>query len=699
MQNHKPLSRPVPIHTEPLARDAEGRPYSTRYGDIYASRAGALGQARAVFLAGCGLLDAPPAWAGRRQFVVLETGLGLGTNFLATWQAWLDDPQRSATLHYVSVELHPLAAADLLACADPALRDLAQELAAAWPQPVRGLHRLGFSQGRVRLTLALGDVRDLLPRLELGADAIYLDGFAPGRNPAMWEPGVLKAAARLARPGARLASYSVAGTLCETLRQSGFTVSKPPGYGGKAERLQAVYAPRWRTRRLEPRAALPATAERRAMVIGAGLAGAACAQALAARGWAVEVLDAGHAACGASALPAGLAHVRLSPDDDRLARLTRAGIATLQDALPAAGRDAWWQGDGVLLLGADADADAGGGAGNVAQALAAPSGVAHSVNAAQASALAGVSLQRPGLWAAGGIAAASSLTQAWLSTPGVRRRDAAHVHRLQRVPCPRRTHSLERGADLTTPNSPQWQALDTDGRVLAQAPVCIVANALDASRLLDASGLTSGLPHLPLRAQAGQAFIVPAAELGPLRGLRRGILGDGYALPLPDAAMQACGLPAGARWLLLGATYENDPTRPMPAEQAWAEIVSGLQPMAGALPATPPAAARRFHGVRAVAHDRLPCAGPWPDWAALGRLGPAALHRPAHELPPLPGLYLSVAMGSRGLTLAALAAACIATHIEGEPAPVEQDLIAALAPGRFGLRHLARLDHSADLPA
>lgn len=690
------MSQPVPIHTESLGHDAEGRPYSIRYGDIYASRAGALGQARAVYLAGCGLLDAPPAWAGREQFVVLETGFGLGTNFLATWRAWLDDPQRSASLHYVSVELHPLAAADLMACADPALRDLAQELAASWPPPVRGLHQLHFAQGRVRLTLALGDVRELLPRLDLGADAIYLDGFAPARNPAMWEPDVLKAAARLARPGARLASFSVAGAICETLRQAGFDVRKLQGYGGKAERLQAVYAPRWRTRRMEPRAALPASAERHAMVIGAGLAGAACAQALASRGWTVEVLDAAHAASGASALPAGLAHVRLSPDDDRLARLTRAGIAALHRALPQSGRDALWQGCGALLL--DTSSASAGESGHVANALALPACVAHKMDAAQAGALAGATLHQPGLWVAGGIAAASSLVQAWLSTPGVQRCEASRVHRVQREATQSGTGNPALHGDTRT-GGPRWQALDGDGRVLAQAPVCIIANALDASRLLDASGLAPGLPRLPLRAQAGQAFVAPAAALGPLHGLRHGVLGDGYALPLPEAAVQACGLPAGERWLLLGATYENDPALPMPADQAWTQIVSGLETLVGRLPTTRPAAARLFHGVRAVAHDRLPCVGPWPDWNALGRLGPAALHRPAYELPPLPGLYLSVAMGSRGLTLAALAAACIATQIEGEPAPIEQDLLAALAPGRFGLRHLAQAPQGAGMTA
>ncbi|MHB1669276.1 MAG: FAD-dependent 5-carboxymethylaminomethyl-2-thiouridine(34) oxidoreductase MnmC [Thiomonas sp.] len=678
------MSRPAPIHPEPLARDAEGRPYSARYGDIYASSAGALGQARAVFLGGCGLLDTPSAWTGRRQFVVLETGFGLGTHFLATWQAWLADPARPDTLHFVSVELHPLAATDLIAaCADPSLLPLAHELAAAWPPAVRGLHQLQFAAGRVKLTLALGDVREVLPRLDLGADAIHLDGFAPARNPAMWEPGVIKAAARLARPGARLASTSVAHALCAHLEQAGFTVSKLPGYGGEAARLQAVYAPRWRTRRLEPRAAATSV-ERHAMVIGAGLAGAACAQALARRGWTVDVLDADGAAAGASALPAGLAHARISPDDDRLARLGRAGLAALLAALPEPERHALWQGGGLLLAepgSALPDLSA------IAAALALPPSVAEVVDAGEASLRAGAQVTQGGWWPAGGVAAASSLVRAWLATPGVRL-GGAQVHRLRRAPTFTVTHPGSSSHAIA-----DWQALDAAGRVLAQAPVCIMATALDAARLLSASGLAPSGPclqSLPLRAQAGQAFLVPASTLPQLARLQRPLAGDAYVLPLPPAALQSLGLPAGETWQLLGATYEDDPAALMPIEAAWAHIAQGLEPLVGALPAAPPAEARVFRGVRAVAVDRLPCAGPWPDWEALARAKPAALQRPADELPPLPGLYLSTAMGSRGLTLAALAAECIASHIEGEPAPVERDLLAALAPGRFGLRRTLR---------
>ena len=673
------MSRPVPIHTEPLARDAQGQPYSERYADIYASRSGALGQARAVFLTGCGLLDTPAAWSAQRQFVILEIGFGLGTNFLATWQAWLDDPARPDTLHYVGVELHPLRAEDLRrACADPALLPLAQELAAQWPEPVRGLHPLRLQGGRICLTLALGDAQSLVPQLDLGANAIFLDAFAPARNAVPWQSTVLKAVGRLARPGARLASYTVARSVCDGLRDAGFDVTTAPGYGGKAQRLQAVYAPRWRTRRLEPRTALRAEHPRRAMVIGAGLAGAACARALATRGWTVEVLHAAGAdlaPTGASTLPAGLAHVRIAPDDDRLARLTRAGLAALRHALPAQGphmaATALWRDGGVFL--AQADGVLAENLHGVAQSLALPSAVAEAVDARLASIRAGIPLTSGGWWAAGGVAAASCLIDVWLRTPGVRLQRGLQVCKLGRA-----TSGCLPGT--------QWQALDVQGRVLAQAPTCIVATALDAVRLLHASGLLAHETSLPMRAQPGQGFIVPAAAVPALASLRHGVVGDCYALPLPSAAVESLGLPAATPWLFVGATYEEGAAASMPAALAWAHIVRGLQPLVGSLPDELPAAARRFGGVRAVTRDRLPCVGAWPDWTALAQGHPALRQRPPTEWPAQSGLYLSIAMGSRGLILEALAAECIATHLEGEPAPIERDLLAALAPGRFALR-------------
>src|SRR3954466_2321651 len=88
----------------------DGIPYSESFGDVYHSADGGPAQARHVFLAGNGL---PERWRGRRRFVILETGFGLGLNFLVTLQAWRRDPQRCERLHFVSVEKHPFALSDL----------------------------------------------------------------------------------------------------------------------------------------------------------------------------------------------------------------------------------------------------------------------------------------------------------------------------------------------------------------------------------------------------------------------------------------------------------------------------------------------------------------------------------------------------------------------------------------------------------
>src|SRR3954462_5277588 len=117
----------------------DGTPYSPRFSDRYRSENGGLDQARDVFFKGCGL---PGAWAGQPQWRILETGFGLGLNFLAAWRAWKDDPQRPNLLHFVSSEAWPVAAGDLLrsAAAYPELVPLAQALAEQWFGLVAGMH-------------------------------------------------------------------------------------------------------------------------------------------------------------------------------------------------------------------------------------------------------------------------------------------------------------------------------------------------------------------------------------------------------------------------------------------------------------------------------------------------------------------------------------------------------------------------------
>ena len=331
----------------------DGTPVSPRFGDIYRSCSG-LAQARAVFLQGCGLLpgdaaradtprdagstdDARPLWAGAPRWSVLEAGFGLGLNFLATWQAWLADPARPQRLFYSAVEAYPPEAADLLRSAAPypELQPLAEALAAQWHGLLPGVHRLSLGQGRVQLTLAVGDARPMLGELTGTFDSIYLDGFDPQHNPDMWSLPVLKAATRLARPGARAATWTVAASVRDGLTTCGFVVERVAGPPPKRSVLRATLAPRWSPRhRPDPQAAEQAPSAGRCAVVGGGLAGASVAYSLAQRGWQVTVFDAADApAAGASGLPAGVVAPHVSPDDRPVSRLTRAGArATLARA-------------------------------------------------------------------------------------------------------------------------------------------------------------------------------------------------------------------------------------------------------------------------------------------------------------------------------------------------------------------------------
>jgi tRNA 5-methylaminomethyl-2-thiouridine biosynthesis bifunctional protein len=630
----------------------DGVPFSEHYRDVYASRDGALGQARHVFLGGN---DLPARWQGRGQFVILETGFGLGINFLATLQAWRADPQRSRRLHFVSVELHPVSAAALVEAAPEELRPLAQQLAAQWPLPLAGLHRLLFEDGAVALTLAFGDARALLPQLALGADAIYLDGFSPQRNPGLWEAPLLKAVGRLARPGATLASYTAARAVRDALSACGFDVALRPGYARKRHMLAARFAPRWRVRRHEPPPAYEG--ERQAVVIGAGLAGAHAADALARRGWRVVVLDsAAQAATGASALPWGLLHPQVSADDSLAARLSRAGFLWGRQRLAAlapGGDDTLWRPSGVAQI-AGSEADAAAWQAFAEQAPWPPAYAAFASRDWLAARLA-LAPRRGGWWfEQGAVVSARAWCRALLAQPGIDLRLQARVARIARAG-----------------DGGQWQAQGADGRVLAAAPVLVVASALEAPRLL-------GDAWLPAQAVRGRISYVDAPALARLAA---GLTGDGYLVSAPDGSIG------------VGASYELTlPGAAGPGEVDAQRVHAGnLQRLVRLLAEPVPARVTGvFDGLRCVAPDRLPYAGAVADVGTCAAA--ASVLRGAHlaDLPRAAGLHASCALGSRGLTLAPLLGELIAAQVEGEPWPVERDLAAAVDPAR---RLLSALRH------
>ncbi|WBY02158.1 tRNA (5-methylaminomethyl-2-thiouridine)(34)-methyltransferase MnmD [Ramlibacter tataouinensis] len=597
---------------EPVEWLPDGTPRSARFDDIYRSHAGALAQARHVFLGGCGL---PQAWAGRPQWRILETGFGLGLNFLAAWRAWKDDPQRPQILHFVSVEAWPVAAGDLLrsAAATPELEPLARELAAQWWGLVPGFHRLQFEGGRVLLTLCVGEARPLLREQAFAADSVFLDGFDPQRNPAMWALDTLKAVARCCRRGTRLATWSVAGHVRRDLELCGFAVEKVPGLPPKHESLQARFNPPWTLKHAPPQPR--AAAVGKAFVVGSGLAGAAVAAALALRGWQVQVLDAAAAAAaGASGLPAGLLAPHTSPDDNLLSRLSRAGVRlSLQQAQMrlAAGRD--WQRTGVLQRRFDPRRlpDLGPWQHDWQQPL---------------------DEEAASVWhAAAAWVRPAALVQAWLAEPGIEWRGHTPVDRLER-------------------HEGQWQALDAAGQVLARADLAVVAAGLDSAGLLPSSGDDPAAPAIRLHAVRGQVSW-DLLEAGPALAAHPH---NGKGHFLPDVQ-----LPQGRAWLS-GSTYvrADRSTQARPEEHR-----ANLERLRLLVPDAAQRLAARFErgevrawtGVRCASGDRRPLVG---------------------EIEP--GLWVSTALGSRGLTFAHLCAELLAARLHAEPLPVPTRLAAAL---------------------
>mgnify|MGYP003671034248 CR=1 FL=1 len=302
----------------------ETGPVATDFGDIYFSAEGGLEETRAVFLTGCGL---PGRWQDRARFTIAELGFGTGLNFLAAWQLWNRTRPSQGWLHFISVEKFPLSAGNLRRAlsAFPELAPFSEQLIARWPQPQKGAHRLRFDSDRITLTLFQDDIASALPQIEAGVDAWFLDGFAPASDAEMWAETLWPELARLSRPEARAATFTVAGAVRRGLQSAGFEVEKQPGFGRKRERLEA------RFKGAQP-AALPAPFPRLlpqdgvVVIRGGGIAGASLAHALRKRGREAIILDPGGLAGGASGAPSGLLTPRLENADRPQVRATLAAF-------------------------------------------------------------------------------------------------------------------------------------------------------------------------------------------------------------------------------------------------------------------------------------------------------------------------------------------------------------------------------------
>ena len=551
----------IAVPTATLSRTPDGTAFSEEFRDVYHSTHGGLAQSRHVFLAGNGL---PQRWRGREHFVILETGFGLGLNFLTAWHAWREDPARPRRLHFLSVEGTPLAADELAQALAPfeELAPLARALRRAWPPPVAGFHRIHFDAGNVILTLMLGPAATALPQLVARVDAFFLDGFSPARNPGIWSPEVVRELARVAAPGATLATWTVAGGVRAALADAGFSIEKRPGFASKREMLVSTF--------VKEREAAAAPRVRAAAVIGGGLAGTVAAERLAVRGWQVDLVDQDRSR---SAPEIGLVRPVVNLRDAVNAQASRSAFLYTLQHLRALGGDGYnldWDECGVLQLAQDEQEAARFAA--IASSQGYPAQFLQYVDAERAAGIAGHAVRGPGWWfPSGARVSPRSFWVATLARAGepVRRRVGRRVARLER----------EGGS---------WRALDADDRVVAEAPVLILSNAADAKRLLPEA-------RLPLSQVRGQLTYLPRRDGHRLEVV---VSGTGYAAPMDDG--RTC----------VGATYDHDDddrsVRERDHESNLRRAESMLPGVAAGVDAS---ALEGWTGFRTTVPDRLPVFG------------------------------------------------------------------------------------------
>lgn len=638
--------------------DEQGLPHSRQFDDVYFSRADGLEETRHVFLAGNHLADRFAALPEGGRLVIGETGFGTGMNFLCAWELFERTAPASARLHFVSVEKYPLTRADLERALAlwPHLAPYSARLLDQYRAIHPGFQRLLLDGGRVVLTLLIGDARDCLRQLDGHIDAWFLDGFAPAKNPQMWNAELFAELARLSVPGTTLGTFTSAGFVRRGLIAAGFDMQRIPGTGRKREVMRGSFTgspapagkpwfarPTWRA------------ARREALVIGGGLAGCATAASLAARGWQVSLLErhAGLAEEG-SGNPQGVLYLKLSAHGTELSRLVVSGFGYTRRIVERLQRGQDWDACGVLQLAFDAKEAAR----QARLAAAFPVDLLRAVSREEAEPLAGIGLPAGGLFFP---------EAGWVHPPALCRQLASHPNiRLL-------THS--EAQELRRVDG-HWQAL-AGKRLLAEAPVAILAGAAEVRRFA---------AELPLKRIRGQISRLP--QTASSAALACVVCAEGYVAPARD----------GEHTLGASFDFHSQDCAPTAAEHAGnMELLRAISvDLAARLDADrlDPARLEGRAAFRCTSPDYLPIVGPLADPAAFAEAY-AVLGKDARQVPDTPcpwreGLYVNSGHGSRGLISAPLCGELLAAWLDDEPLPLPRAVAQACHPNRFLLRKLIR---------
>ena len=643
-----------------ISWNEDGQPISAEFDDVYFSTLCGVDESRAVFIKQSNLLQRFAALKEHETFTIAETGFGSGLNFLCAWHCFLEHAPATAQLHFVTVEKFPMTREDFARALSlwPAFKTMTDALAASYPPSLSGFHRRTFEKGRVKLTLIIDDVLKALPKITSAANAWFLDGFAPSKNPEMWQPELFRNIAAKSAPGATYATFTVARMVRLGIKNMGMTMIRVPGYGKKREMIHGEIKP---TESPAQKPWLESVAyggnKRQALIIGAGIAGASTARALADRGWQVTVIDKNkHPAGGASGNPQGMLYTRLSAHNTPLTQLVAQGYSHSVQLFQDLPGNLYHQTGIIQLPDTDKEHQRQQQLINCHRFDA----ILEGKTKEQLSDIAGLTIEKDGLWFKGG---------GWVSPPEVVTALLDHENIIFR--------GNNRVKEMSHSDGEWTVQLDNDSTL--SSPVVVIACGHQASQLPQTA-------YLPLKSIRGQVTVVPATDSS--KKLNTVLCEEGYIAPQHGEKHT------------LGATFhfsDDDESCRATDHQKNLDTIAGFAPSVGealAFATLNPEELTGRTGFRCTTPDYLPAVGPVMDEpefkARFAALAKNAKTQVEEELPWLPGFYINTGHGSRGLITCPLSGELLASQICGEPLPVSEELFRELHPGRFPARSLIK---------
>ncbi|WP_439236209.1 bifunctional tRNA (5-methylaminomethyl-2-thiouridine)(34)-methyltransferase MnmD/FAD-dependent 5-carboxymethylaminomethyl-2-thiouridine(34) oxidoreductase MnmC [Lonepinella koalarum] len=652
----------------------DNTPVSEQFDDIYFCNQDGLAESRYVFQQGNQLWQ---RWLESEQhhFVIAETGFGTGLNFLITTDLFRQFRQQHPQaplkrLFFISFEKYPIPLEQLKQAQQiyPEFANIAQQLQAQWQQPiVAGCYRFHFEE--TTLDLWFGDINEQLPQLgdymQSSIDAWFLDGFAPSKNPEMWNEQLYTQMYRYSKPNGTLATFTAASAVRKGLEKAGFAVQKRKGFGKKRECLTGQ-----KLTKNTPQFAFPwyhfnpAQFERQAeiVIIGGGIASLFTALALLQRGAKVTLYcEDEQPALNASGNKQGAFYPQLSDDDLRNIRFYIHAFAYGQQQLRHLSQqiDFEHQFCGVALCGYDQKS---------AVKLAKISqqqwheSLYQSLNQQQLSDIVGLPLPFGGGFIPQG---------AWLNPRQFVQNGFAYLKKLGlTLKTSQKITALQRQKDswmLTNQQNEQFQH-----------QIVVLANGHKISDFTQ----TQPLPTYPVRGQVSQ---IPTSK--NLLKLNTVLCYDGYLTPVDQAKTNHC----------IGASHVRDnATRHFSLEEQqqnqqkiqqnitapWTKDVDTSDNLARV-------------GVRCAMRDRMPLIGNVPNFEqqCIDYKNIYNLRRRKQPIVPAANhlnLYFIGALGSRGLTSAPLLGELLGSLIYGEPLPLSEDILHNLVGNRSWMRRLLK---------